>query len=50
MATYRTVESSEFLKIMSGEFGERIVSSREMHEARAKYMIKPINWVKIDEY
>ena len=50
MAKYRTVENGEFLKIMSREFGEKIVTSREMHEARAKNLIKPANWAVIDEF
>ena len=50
MANFRTVENGEFLKIMSGEFGERVVSTREMHEARSKYLVKPANWDVIDQF
>ena len=50
MANYRTVENGEFLKIMSREFGERVVTTREMHEARVKNLIKPANWEVISEF
>ena len=50
MANYRTVENGEFLKIMSREFGERVVTTREMHEARVKNLIKPANWNVISEF
>ena len=41
MAKYRTVENSEFLKIMSETFGEQIVTTREVNEVRTKYLINP---------
>ena len=50
MANYRTVENGEFLKIMSREFGERVVTTREMHEARSRNLIKPANWEVISEF
>lgn len=50
MANFRTVENGEFLKIMSGEFGERVVSTREMHEARNKYLVKPADWSVISDF
>lgn len=50
MANYRTVENGEFLKIMSREFGERVVTTREMHEARSRNLIKPANWDVISEF
>ena len=50
MANYRTVENGEFLKIMSREFGERVVTTREMHEARVKNLVKPANWEVISEF
>ena len=50
MVNYRTVENGEFLKIMSREFGERVVTTREMHEARVKNLVKPANWEVINEF
>ena len=50
MAKYRTVENSEFLKIMSETFGEQIVTTREVNEVRTKYLINPTNWAVIDEF